>query len=298
MDMPNNYFTVLGLQDTFQRTFQLTMRYAKDRFVPWTAMIMAPSFAIAIMTAIFHDSGDNLVSSAVFRTMTAFDEVQAALPLVLWHFVVLGIGALLAQSVIVQFIAEVVYGERLPPTPWKRGLELTVERHATVLFLALLFIGGSLASVYIVGHVLTVELMRMRKDAQNARHKDPAIFGFIALAAGLMVFAVDLVVIFCIVWLACLYANLIPVVLLEQPKSPVEVFRIAYVLARDSRSYLTVSWAVACLPGLMATLVLGLPLHLLSRREGQDFVEWQLGTIAGVIALYLPLLVWIPVIGM
>ena len=291
-----NYFTLLPLLDTAKRTRQLASRFARARFVPWTAAILTPCFVIAFFTAAFHNSQKDIVDHTVFVTLTAFDEIRDALPLVIWQALVMSVGSLLAQSVIVQFLLEVVYGDRLPPTPWRKAIKSTLSRHGKTLATAMLFIVGSLTTVYVVGHFLTVELVHMRQDALHAKHKD-LIFGCIALAAAFMVLCVDMVVIFCLVWLVCLYANLLPIVLMEQPEDPVELFRIAYVLSRDSRSYLTASWALACLPGILASLLIGLPLYLAFRREGQDFVEWQFGTSSGIFAAYLPLLIWIPVLA-
>ena len=294
--VPMDYFTVLPLIATVRRTSQLAATFGLRRFVPWTAMCLSPSVIVASFTALFHVS-KKITDPVQLYTMTPFDEIWQALPLVLWHVLVLAVGATAAQCVMVRFLAE-FYARRAIYTSLRTSLWTTALRHGSMLCQAALFIIGSLTVVYLVGHVLTVGLVDLRTNANKVHDKDPFLFGTIATAAVIIMLVLDGFVLFAVIWLAVMYTTTLPIILLEQTASPIDVFRVAYVLARDSRSYLALSWAMASLPGLLVSAIIGWPWHAATRQPQQDFVEWQLGTVAGIWALYLPMLVWLPLLSM
>lgn len=291
-----DYFTVLPLIATVRRTSQLAATFGLRRFVPWTALCLAPSFVVASLTALFHVP-QKVTDPVQLLTMTPFDEIWQALPLVLWHILVLAVGATAAQCVMVRFLAE-FYGRRALYTSVRTSLWTTALRHGSLLLQAGLFSIGSLTVVYLVGHVMTVGLVDLRTNANKVHDKDPFLFGTIATASVIILLVLDGFVVFAVIWLAVMYATALPIILLEQTASPIDVFRVAYVLARDSRSYLALSWAMASLPGVLVSALIGLPWHAATRQPKQDFVEWQLGTQAGIWALYLPMLVWLPLLSM
>lgn len=312
---------MLSLLAGMRRTWYLTMRHGW-RLSRWTCLTASPSFVVALVTALsWHDDRRRRddVDDA-HSTLTPFQELRQALPLVLWHVTWLTSGAVTALAVVIRYVAETVYDDDggrqrqrkvVTTTSWRVSVMTALTRHGGVLTAAGTFVVGSCAVVYVVGHVLTVGLRDLRRDAQSAHDKNPLVFGSIACASWIMTVAVDVTVVFVVVWMACMYGFAVPVIVLERnvdddrddnTNVPVEVFRKAYVLARDSRSYLVASWTGAVwIPATVVTLLaVTWPLHAVTTRwPGRDYVDWQLGTIPGVVALYAPLMIlWLPLCGM
>ena len=300
--MTEDYFDVLSLMGSIQRTATLCRRHG-PRLVRWATMTMIPSFLVAALTAISH-TGQEGVQIPI--RLTPFDELKDDLPLVLWHLTVWMVGTTVAIAVIVRYIAETVYASQPVHTPYHASVKATVTSCSrfAILLAAGAFMLLSLAVPYLVGHVLTVGLADLRRDANAVRHKNPFVFGSMEAASWIMTIAVDATAVFGVVWMSCMYGQTIPIIVLLEPQSrtdPVEVFRQAYVLARDSRSYLVATWTVAALPAILITCFVTWPLYVMTRNTDgrQDFVEWQFGTLTGIIALYLPMMtVWLPLFGM
>jgi len=328
-----DYFNVLSLRGSVQRTAALCGRHG-PRLVRWTTTTMLPFFLVAALTAMLrtdpydtttttnssssssssssnhlHKGGGSSSSSSSVPnglTLTPFDELTDALPLVVWHLGIWMLGTLLTVSVVIRYIAETVYAGHAIHTPYRASIRaiVTTSSRVGLLLAAGVFMLGSVALVYLLGHVLTVGLADLRHNASAVHHKNPLVFGFMEAASWIMTIAVDATAVFAVVWMACMYGHTVPIIiLLESQQSqadPVEVFRQAYVLARDSRPYLVASWIMAALPAILVSGFVTYPLYLVTRRSDgqQDFVEWQLGTLAGIVALYLPMMtVWLPVLG-
>lgn len=208
--------------------------------------------------------------------------------------------------------------------PWRPGTLTICTAAAAGLWILL-----SLTAVALAGHFLAIGLWDLRQNANKTHHKHPHewILGLIVLTCTVMIFAVAAVTLFGVAWLVTCYITVVPLIVLQQASTAsasssiwsltaslldnlqtlatttgtqmLDVFRQAYVLARGAHNFIDASLFVTIMPVLVAVmLVVSLPLYEASHTLAMDFIAWLGGTPQGVVALYAPAMVVLPILSM